>query len=200
MEGKEYLPACPGSRKSISKRFWRPSTLSVRSADTRSRRRRFDGSTLSGCSVRSAASVFVPEKRKAAEMWEDRRLRDLTEVDIRALVAAGQQEHLQLEYKSALYGNSDAEVREFLQDICMFANSGGGILLIGVTELRDVQNHATGFPDPAAQLGIEHPNPEQVLLALDARVVACIGERLPLESASIPVGNSRQVLAIRVPN
>jgi hypothetical protein len=44
------------------------------------------------------------------------------------------------------------------------------------------------------------PNPEAALQALDARVVAAIEERLPLESAAIDVGNGLRVLSIRVPN
>ncbi len=40
-------------------------------------------------------------------VWEDRRLRDITEADVRRLVDSGLEEHLQLEFKSALYpGNS----------------------------------------------------------------------------------------------
>ena len=82
----------------------------------------------------------------------------------------------------------------------MFANSGGGILLIGISEQRDANGQPTGLPDPNAQLGLEIPNPEAVLLAYDARVIANIQERLPLESYPIPVANNRHVVAIRVPN
>jgi hypothetical protein len=132
-------------------------------------------------------------------MWEDRRLRDITEADVRQLVNSGLEEHLQLEYKSALYADNDQGNRESLQDICMFANAGGGILLIGVSELRE-NNQPTGTPDPNAALGVDLPNPEQTLLAFDARVVTGIQERLPLELYPIPVANNRHVIAIRVPN
>jgi len=77
-------------------------------------------------------------------MWEDKRLRDITEADVRQLVDSGLEEHLQLEYKSALYDGNDQGSRESLLDICMFANAGGGILLIGVSELRDGNNQPTG--------------------------------------------------------
>jgi hypothetical protein len=133
-------------------------------------------------------------------MWEDRRLRDITEADIRQLVGSGLQEHLQLEYKSALYGNSHHDTRESLLDICMFANAAGGILLIGVPERRDAQNQPTGTPDPNAQLGIAVPNPEAALLALDARVVASIEDRVTIESSAVPIAGGLHVLAIRVPN
>jgi hypothetical protein len=133
-------------------------------------------------------------------MWEDKRLRDVTEADIQQLVNSGLEEHLQLEYKSALYDGNDQGSRESLQDICMFANAGGGILLIGVSELRDGNNQPTGTPDLNAALGVDLPNPEMLLLSYDARVVTNIQERLPLEMFAVPVANNRHVVAIRVPN
>jgi hypothetical protein len=57
-------------------------------------------------------------------MWEDRRLRDITETDLRQIIDAQLEEHLQLEYKSALYSGNDQGSKESLLDICMFANSG----------------------------------------------------------------------------
>ena len=133
-------------------------------------------------------------------MWEDRRLRHITEVDLRQIIDAGLEGHLQLEYKSALYDANDRGSRESLFDICMFANAGGGILLLGISEQRDAGGQPTGLPDPNAQLGLEIPNPEAVLQAYDARVVANIQERLPLESSALPLADNRHVLAIRVPN
>jgi hypothetical protein len=135
-----------------------------------------------------------------AMLWEGRPLRQVRESDIRRLVESGLEEHLQLEYKSALYEDSDRGRRDLLLDICMFANTEGGILLIGVPERRDEEGQPTGTPDPGGVLGVELPNPEAVLSAYDARVMEAIEERLPLESTSIDVGNGRRVVAIRVPN
>jgi hypothetical protein len=118
-------------------------------------------------------------------LWEGRPLRDIREVDVRRLVESGLEEHLQLEYKSALYEDSDRGKREFLLDVCMFANASGGVLLIGVPERRDAGGQPTGAPDPAGVLGLELPNPEALLNAYDARVMEAIEERLPLESAAI---------------
>lgn len=134
------------------------------------------------------------------DMWEDRRLRDITEADLRQIIDAQLEEHLQLEYKSALYENNHQGSKESLLDICMFANAGGGILLLGISERRDAGGQPTGLPDPNAQLGLGIPNPEAVLQSYDARAVANIQERLPLESYAIPVAENRHVLAIRVPN
>lgn len=136
----------------------------------------------------------------ANDMWEDRRLRDITEADLRQIIESQLEEHLQLEYKSALYENNHQGSKESLLDICMFANAGGGILLLGISEQRDAGGQPTGLPDPNAQLGLEIANPEAVMQGYDARVVANIQERLPLESYAIPVAENRHVLAIRVPN
>lgn len=133
-------------------------------------------------------------------LWENRRLQDVTAVDLRQVIDSGLEEHLQLEFKSEMYEDNDSGRRESLLDICMFANAEGGILLIGVPEQRDTQGQPTGIPDPAGPLGINVPNPEAALLALDARITAAIEERLPLESAPIDMGNGLRVLAIRVPN
>jgi Putative DNA-binding domain len=133
-------------------------------------------------------------------MWEDRRLREITEADLRQIIDVQLSEHLELDYKGALYDDNDRGHKEFLQDICMFANSGGGILLLGISEQRDVAGQPTGLPDPIAELGIEIPNTEKLLQAYDARTLAAIEERLPLESFAIPVAGNRFVVAIRVPN
>jgi Putative DNA-binding domain len=133
-------------------------------------------------------------------MWEDRSLRDVTESDVRQLVQAGVEEHLQLDYKADLYDRSDRGNKELLLDLCMFANAGGGLLLLGVPEARDENNQPTGRPNPNAELGIELANPEQLLQAYDARAVSNIEERLKIDSKSIPLANSRCVLAIRVHN
>ncbi len=127
-------------------------------------------------------------------------MRDIHGDDVRRLIESGLTEHLQLEYKGALYDDGDRGRQEFLLDICMFANAAGGIMLIGVPERRDGHGQPTGAPDPDAVLGLDLPNPEAVLNAYDARVMEAIEERLALESAPIDVGDERRVLAIRVPN
>lgn len=133
-------------------------------------------------------------------LWEGKQLRDLRDGDLRAIIESGLEEHLQLEYKAALYEDNDRGRRELLLDVSMFANAAGGIILIGVPERRDEQGQPTGEPDPTGVLGLDLPNPGAVLAAYDARVMEAIEERLPLESASIDVENGRRVLAIRVPN
>ena len=133
-------------------------------------------------------------------IFGNRPLREITEGDLRAILDSGMAEHVQLEYKSTRYGTSDSERREFLKDICMFANATGGLLLIGVSEMRGDDGNPSGAPDPNAELGIESANPENELLAYDAQIIACIQERLAVESHAIRLENGRVVMVFRVPN
>jgi hypothetical protein len=82
----------------------------------------------------------------------------------------------------------------------MFANSQGGILLLGIDEQRDRAGQPTGTPAVNQMLGLDLQNPESLLLSYDARVLSSIEDRLPLESVAIPLANGSYVLAIRVPN
>jgi len=131
--------------------------------------------------------------------FEDKNLASLTEDDIRTLVATGRREGPTLEYKSELYETGDRGNREFLLDVCMFANASGGTILIGIPEMRDAQERATGAPDDA-ELGVDCPNPEQVLLGYETRILEAIDERLPVEMAAINLANGRHIFAIRIPN
>src|SRR5438034_275171 len=134
-------------------------------------------------------------------IWEGKRLSEVNETDLRAVLESGIEEHKHLDYKAELYANNDAGQKDFLIDVCAFANAEGGILLIGVPEVRDPKNsQPTGAPDLSKFEGIESPNPESVLVSYDSRVVSCIEETLSLETRVIKLGNGRYVFAIRVPN
>src|SRR6266478_2437772 len=134
-------------------------------------------------------------------IWEGKRLSEVTEVELRRILESGIEEHKHLEYKAELYPNNDAGQKDFLIDICAFANAEGGILLIGVPEARDTKNgQPTGAPDLSRFEGIEAANPQSVLLSYDSRVVSGVEERLSLETSAIKLGNGRYVFAIRIPN
>lgn len=134
-------------------------------------------------------------------LFDGKALQEITENDLRErLVNAGLGEHFCLEYKQTFYEETDRGRKEFLLDICMFANAQGGVLLIGIPEERDEQDKHTGKPDRTAPLGIETANPEPILQAYDASITDSIEERLSVESVAIPVSDGRYVLAFRVPN
>lgn len=75
---------------------------------------------------RSSLRPFSPPVHNGAMPWESRPLRDIRELDLRRLLESSPEEHLQLEYKSALYEDNDRGRPEFPLDLRMFANASGG--------------------------------------------------------------------------
>jgi hypothetical protein len=61
-------------------------------------------------------------------------LDELDQEHLRALIEAGVGESSTLEFKAAPYSGDHDGTREFLKDTTSFANSGGGLLLVGVEE------------------------------------------------------------------
>lgn len=52
-----------------------------------------------------------------------------------------------LEYKERLPDGTDSAKKEFLADVCSFANSSGGDVIFGVRDQRDAGGKATGIPE-----------------------------------------------------
>src|SRR5687768_7608566 len=65
-------------------------------------------------------------------------LDQVTEADLSDLISAGVSEGPLYEYKGEMYGNSDADVKEYLKDVSSLANMAGGHLIIGVHEIGGV--------------------------------------------------------------
>lgn len=105
-------------------------------------------------------------------IWDGKRLSEITESDLRKILESGIEEHKRLEYKAELYPTTDAGKKDFLIDICAFANAESGILLIGIPEQRDSNAQPTGVPDLDKFTGIDSANPESLLLSYDPRVVS----------------------------
>jgi hypothetical protein len=60
-------------------------------------------------------------------------LHDVHRAQIEGLVAAGAREHVDLDFKQELYGNSDAAKRELAADVAAMRNDGAGVIVLGVT-------------------------------------------------------------------
>src|SRR5208283_3042548 len=73
-----------------------------------------------------------------------------------------------LEYKEKLPDGTDGAKKEFLADVCSFANSSGGDLVFGIRDQRDSGGKATGVPEeivglPAVNLSAERERLESII-------------------------------------
>ena len=75
----------------------------------------------------------------------------ITEQPLRALIETGARESLYIDYKRETYGGNDAARKEFLADICSFANAAGGDIVIGMAENAGVPSEIMPFTDDADQ-------------------------------------------------
>ncbi|MBS3850490.1 ATP-binding protein [Devosia sp. BSSL-BM10] len=114
---------------------------------------------------------------------------EIQRVDLDKLVEASVPEGALIEYKREMYGDADADKKEFLKDLSSFANSSGGHLLIGVVE---DQGSATGL---TPVLG----NPDQQLQRLENLVRSAIEPRIVgVRFKAVPVSGGH-VFVCRVP-
>lgn len=119
-------------------------------------------------------------------------LREVKTQDIQDLIDNKVREHQSLDYKQAMYGRADADVRDMLKDVCSIANASGGHILIGIEE----GGTEDGLPVKAE--GIEDAGNEA--LRLISSCLSNIQERIPaLDAHSVPLPNGRAVLLVRVP-
>ncbi len=96
----------------------------------------------------------------------NKRAIDWTLADIKALLSSKEQENLMLEYKSSLaIGEwTDSKRDELAKDLCAFANSAGGIIVIGICE----ENHRPAIIDSGVDTS--KASKEAVESALQARI------------------------------
>lgn len=76
-------------------------------------------------------------------------LDQISETDLKRLIAAGAAELLYVDYKQQTYGNGESDHVEFLADISSFANTAGGDVIIGIAEANGVPQSFTPFTGDA---------------------------------------------------
>lgn len=92
-------------------------------------------------------------------------LMSLQESHIQALVTAGVQEAYDLDFKLALYIGGDSAKRSLAGDVAALANTGGGMILIGIQE----DEHARAISAPGVVLSdSESARMRQVVASLSA--------------------------------
>ena len=104
----------------------------------------------------------------------------ITEQHLRDLIQTGARESLYIDYKSQTYDKNEAARKEFLADICSFANAAGGDIVIGMAETGGVPSEITPFTDDADQerLRLEQMARDGVeprIIGLAVRVVTVSG-------------------------
>lgn len=121
-----------------------------------------------------------------------KRIDDIAEADIEALVEDAVSEGRQIEYKRDLPGGTDDAKREFLADVSSFANGTGGDLLYGIKAEDGVPKQVPGLKDF---------NADGDVLRLEQVIQNGIDPRIPGIRMQ-PVGefDLGPVLIIRVPN
>lgn len=122
----------------------------------------------------------------------------ITEADIQQLVQNEVPESRVLDYKENLTIGSGDEKREFLYDVTAFANSGGGELIFGISEVR-INNQPTGKPSEVVGLQIE--NTDSLIRQLEELIRANVQPRIfGIQMRSIPLDSGKDVLVVRIPN
>lgn len=116
---------------------------------------------------------------------------DLDEHHLAALVERGVPEIRHIEYKRELPRSGESASKEFLADVCSFANAGGGDLVYGVEEESGA---------PVGLTGIPMPDPDREILRLENLIRDGIDPRpTGFASRAVPLAHGKRVLVIRVP-
>ena len=111
--------------------------------------------------------------------------------DIERLIEIGAPEGRSIEYKAQHYGHTDADKREFVADICAFANAVGGDLIIGVSAVDGI---------PVSVDGVEAANPDKLKLQIQQSIQANLEpELVGCRVKWLQIQDDRGVFLIRVP-
>jgi hypothetical protein len=115
--------------------------------------------------------------------------------DISELVNVGVKENAKLDYKSEIRLESDRDKKEWLTDLCSFANSDGGDILVGISEKR-INGKNTG--EPGEIVGVIG-NIDQICLTVQQLNRTKIDPPIPgLKIKAVEV-DGKKVLLFRVP-
>lgn len=111
--------------------------------------------------------------------------------DLKEQIERGMRELRVVDYKAKLPGNSDGEKKEFLKDVCSFANAGGGDLIYGMIEVEGVPTELCG-----ADLG----SPDAEVLRLENVIRDGLDPRLVgFSSQPVELEDGHCALVIRIP-
>jgi predicted HTH transcriptional regulator len=118
-----------------------------------------------------------------------KRIEEIREVDLQALIANGVAEGRTIDYKNALPTGADESKRDFLADVSSFANTLGGDLVYGMDE-------SGGLPASITPLAISDVDFEKQ--RLDSLIQSGISPRVRTHIHSVALENGDNALVVRI--
>lgn len=122
---------------------------------------------------------------------DQKRLEELNEADLQALVEGRVSENRFIDYKSILPGTQDQKRKEFLRDVSSFANTLGGYIIYGMTEDSGV---ATGV------CGLGPINLDQEILRMEEMLRTGLRPRVHgISLHPVPLSCGGHALVVKIP-
>jgi hypothetical protein len=118
-----------------------------------------------------------------------KRLEDIAEDDLIALIEDQVREGRTIDYKRELPGGNDASKKEFLADVSSFANTSGGDLIFGIAEVE-------AFPTEI--VGLQSGDLDKERQRLENIMASGLEPRIRYEIRDIKCGNDKRVLILRM--
>jgi len=121
--------------------------------------------------------------------------KDLCEVnveDLMMLIAEGIPEDKMLDFKRDLKVDTDSDKKELAKDVCAFANSSGGIILIGVNQDNDAK---------ASELtGVDIESEDELVRRIQQILKARVSPKIPgIRFRKIDLENGKSVFVVEIP-
>jgi hypothetical protein len=121
---------------------------------------------------------------------EGLRTQDIAEAALLNLIAAQVPEGKTVDYKAELPGMSDGAKKDFLADLCSFANAGGGHMIYGMTEAEGLPTKLAGLSDDI----------DQAILRLESMARYGIRPPIPgLEIVRVNLSGGAGAVVVRIP-
>jgi len=130
---------------------------------------------------------------------ENKALRDIDESDLIQLIENKVREDKYLDYKREMIGKTESDKKEFLQDICSFANAAGGHIVLGIEEGKGQER---GLPKNLIGLNV---NADEEIARLQSIILTGVEPRIlglelkPIELESNPINPKPIAIVIRIP-